>query len=80
MRGLQNKVAIVAGGAPGNIGGASAVRLAQEGMKVVVARSQGGCSPNRRRRNQISWWICRRQRIRYHRRILVQVAHRIYGQ
>ena len=37
MRGLQNKIAIVAGGAPGNIGGASAVRLAQEGMKVVVA-------------------------------------------
>ena len=37
MRGLQNKVAIVAGGAPGNIGGATAIRLAQEGMKVVVA-------------------------------------------
>src|SRR5580765_5909428 len=37
MRGLRNKVAIVAGGAPGNIGGATAIRLAQEGMKVVVA-------------------------------------------
>jgi NAD(P)-dependent dehydrogenase (short-subunit alcohol dehydrogenase family) len=37
MRGVQNKVAIVAGGAPGNIGGATAIRLAQEGMKVVVA-------------------------------------------
>src|SRR5882672_7555662 len=37
MRGLQNKAAIVAGGAPGNIGGATAIRLAQEGMKVVVA-------------------------------------------
>lgn len=37
MRGLQNKVGIVAGGAPGNIGGATAIRLAQEGMKVVVA-------------------------------------------
>src|SRR5258706_1617233 len=37
MRELQNKVAIVAGGAPGNIGGATAIRLAQEGMKVVVA-------------------------------------------
>src|SRR4029077_17746266 len=35
MRGLLNKVAIVAGGAPGNIGGATAIRLAQEGMKVV---------------------------------------------
>src|SRR5580765_8426166 len=37
MRGLRNKVAIVAGGARGNIGGATAIRLAQEGMKVVVA-------------------------------------------
>ena len=36
MRGLRDKVAIVAGGAPGNIGGATAIRLAQEGMKVVV--------------------------------------------
>jgi NAD(P)-dependent dehydrogenase (short-subunit alcohol dehydrogenase family) len=37
MRGLRDKVAIVAGGAPGNIGGATAIRLAQEGMKVIVA-------------------------------------------
>jgi NAD(P)-dependent dehydrogenase (short-subunit alcohol dehydrogenase family) len=37
MRGLRDKIAIVAGAAPGNIGGATAVRLAQEGMKVVAA-------------------------------------------
>ena len=37
MRGLRNKIAIVAGAAPGNIGGATAVRLAQEGMKVTAA-------------------------------------------
>ncbi|MEU9337219.1 SDR family oxidoreductase [Streptomyces sp. NPDC048290] len=37
MRGLKDKVAIVAGGSPGGIGGATAVRLAEEGMAVVVA-------------------------------------------
>src|SRR5258708_1172399 len=37
MRGLKGKVAIVAGAAPGNIGGATAVRLAQEGAKVIAA-------------------------------------------
>jgi NAD(P)-dependent dehydrogenase (short-subunit alcohol dehydrogenase family) len=37
VRGLRDKVAIVAGAAPGNIGGATAIRLAQEGMKVIVA-------------------------------------------
>ncbi|AKU93833.1 putative short-chain type dehydrogenase/reductase [Labilithrix luteola] len=37
MRGLKNKIAIIAGAAPGNIGGATAVRLAQEGATVVVA-------------------------------------------
>lgn len=37
MRGLHGKVAIVAGAAPGNIGGATAIRLAQEGMKVIAA-------------------------------------------
>jgi NAD(P)-dependent dehydrogenase (short-subunit alcohol dehydrogenase family) len=37
MRGLRDKVAIVAGAAPGNIGGATAIRLAQEGMNVIVA-------------------------------------------
>ena len=37
MRALRNKVAVVAGAAPGNIGGATAIRLAQEGMKVVAA-------------------------------------------
>jgi NAD(P)-dependent dehydrogenase (short-subunit alcohol dehydrogenase family) len=37
MRGLKGKTAIVAGAAPGNIGGATAVRLAQEGAKVIAA-------------------------------------------
>ncbi|GIF66302.1 putative short-chain type dehydrogenase/reductase y4lA [Asanoa ishikariensis] len=37
MRGLKDKVAIVAGAAPKNIGGATAVRLAEEGMTVVAA-------------------------------------------
>ncbi|MET7748204.1 SDR family NAD(P)-dependent oxidoreductase [Micromonospora sp. NPDC005367] len=37
MRGLKDKVAIVAGAAQGNIGGATAVRLAEEGMLVVAA-------------------------------------------
>ncbi|MER7439461.1 SDR family NAD(P)-dependent oxidoreductase [Micromonospora avicenniae] len=37
MRGLKDRVAIVAGAAPGNIGGATAVRLAEEGMLVVAA-------------------------------------------
>jgi NAD(P)-dependent dehydrogenase (short-subunit alcohol dehydrogenase family) len=36
MRGLKGKVAIVAGAAPGNIGGATAVRLAEEGSAVVA--------------------------------------------
>src|SRR5258708_35218281 len=37
MRGPADKVAVVAGAALGNIGGAAAIRLAQEGMKVVAA-------------------------------------------
>ncbi|SIN41138.1 SDR family NAD(P)-dependent oxidoreductase [Micromonospora cremea] len=37
MRGLKDKVALVAGAAPGNIGGATAIRLAEEGMLVVAA-------------------------------------------
>ncbi|MEU4716865.1 SDR family NAD(P)-dependent oxidoreductase [Micromonospora purpureochromogenes] len=37
MRGLTGKVALVAGAAPGNIGGATAIRLAEEGMLVVAA-------------------------------------------
>jgi hypothetical protein len=37
MRGLRDRIAIVAGAAPGNIGGATAFRLAQEGMKVTAA-------------------------------------------
>jgi len=37
MRGLRDKVAIVTGAAPSNIGGATAIRLAQEGAKVVAA-------------------------------------------
>lgn len=37
MRGLKGNVAIVAGAAPGNIGGATAFSLAPEGMKVIAA-------------------------------------------
>jgi NAD(P)-dependent dehydrogenase (short-subunit alcohol dehydrogenase family) len=37
MRGLKDKVAIVAGAAPCNIEGATAVRLAEEGAAVVAA-------------------------------------------
>jgi NAD(P)-dependent dehydrogenase (short-subunit alcohol dehydrogenase family) len=37
MRGLHGKVALIAGAAPGNIGAATALRLAEEGMKVMVA-------------------------------------------
>ncbi|MDT5137979.1 MAG: hypothetical protein QOD58_2241 [Mycobacterium sp.] len=37
MRGLKGKVALVAGAAPGNIGAATAVRLAEEGTAVVAA-------------------------------------------
>jgi NAD(P)-dependent dehydrogenase (short-subunit alcohol dehydrogenase family) len=37
MRGLKDKIAIIAGAAPGNIGGATATRLAEEGAAVVVA-------------------------------------------
>ena len=37
MRGLKGKVALVAGAAPGNIGAATAIRLAEEGTSVVAA-------------------------------------------
>jgi NAD(P)-dependent dehydrogenase (short-subunit alcohol dehydrogenase family) len=37
VRGLKDKVVIVAGAAPGNIGAATAVRLAEEGAVVVAA-------------------------------------------
>jgi NAD(P)-dependent dehydrogenase (short-subunit alcohol dehydrogenase family) len=37
MRGLEGKVALIAGAAEGNIGGETAIRLAEEGMAVVVA-------------------------------------------
>jgi NADP-dependent 3-hydroxy acid dehydrogenase YdfG len=37
MRGLTGKVAVVAGAAPGSIGGATAVRLAEEGMAIGAA-------------------------------------------
>jgi NAD(P)-dependent dehydrogenase (short-subunit alcohol dehydrogenase family) len=37
VRGLAAKVALIAGAAPGNIGAATAVRLAAEGMHVAVA-------------------------------------------
>jgi NAD(P)-dependent dehydrogenase (short-subunit alcohol dehydrogenase family) len=36
MRGLRDKVVIVAGGVPGNIGGGTAQRLAEEGARVVI--------------------------------------------
>lgn len=36
MRGLTDKVCLIAGGAPGNIGGATARRLVDEGAIVVV--------------------------------------------
>src|SRR5215469_13589167 len=43
MRGLQDKVAIVAGGVAGNIGGAAATRLAEEGVRVVIGDlNEGG--------------------------------------
>lgn len=37
MRGLDGKVSVIAGAAPGNIGGATAHRLSSEGARVVVA-------------------------------------------
>jgi len=44
MRGLKGKVAIVAGAAPGNIGGATAVHLAEEGAHVVAADLHGAAA------------------------------------
>ena len=44
MRGLKDKVVIVAGAAPGNIGAAAAVRLTEEGARVVVADYNGGAA------------------------------------
>jgi 7-alpha-hydroxysteroid dehydrogenase len=40
MRGLEGKVAVVAGGA-GGIGGATSVRLGEEGVSVVVGDLNG---------------------------------------
>jgi NAD(P)-dependent dehydrogenase (short-subunit alcohol dehydrogenase family) len=37
MKGLRDKIAVIAGAAPGNIGGATVLRLAHEGMKVIAA-------------------------------------------
>ncbi|MFC5745290.1 SDR family NAD(P)-dependent oxidoreductase [Actinomadura rugatobispora] len=37
MRGLDGKVSLIAGAAPGNIGGATAHRLSSEGARVVVS-------------------------------------------
>ena len=51
MRGLKGKVAIVAGAAPGNIGAATAVRLAEEGMAVVAADLNEAAARVRRRRD-----------------------------
>ncbi len=45
MRGLKDKIVIVAGAARGNIGGATATRLADEGAVVVAADlSEAGAS------------------------------------
>jgi NAD(P)-dependent dehydrogenase (short-subunit alcohol dehydrogenase family) len=44
VRGLKGKVAIVAGAAPGNIGAATAVRLAEEGAVVVAADLNEGAA------------------------------------
>lgn len=44
MKGLKDKVAIVAGAAPGNIGAATAVRLAEEGAVVVAADLNGAAA------------------------------------
>jgi hypothetical protein len=46
MRGLQDKIAGVAGAAPGNIGGATAFRLAQEGMKNQMVRNSSMTAPS----------------------------------
>ncbi|GHO71136.1 putative short-chain type dehydrogenase/reductase y4lA [Ktedonobacter sp. SOSP1-52] len=43
MRGLNNKVAVVAGGG-GGIGAATAIRLAEEGATVVVGDLDGGAA------------------------------------
>ena len=53
MRGLKGKVAIVAGAAPGNIGAATAVRLAEEGMAVVAADLNEAGAARRVRRGQL---------------------------
>ena len=44
MRGLEGKVALVAGAAPGNIGAATALRLAAEGTAVVAADLNGAAA------------------------------------
>ena len=49
MRGLKGKVALVAGAAPGNIGAATAVRLAEEGTVRGGRRSQRVCRSRSRR-------------------------------
>src|SRR5437899_8654327 len=43
MQGLNNKVAVVAGGG-GGIGAATAIRLAEEGATVVVGDLDGGAA------------------------------------
>lgn len=45
MKGLKNKVAVIAGAAPGNIGGATAIRLAagSEGGGGRLQRSRCLC-------------------------------------
>ena len=45
MRGLRGKVALVAGVAPGNIGAATAIRIAEEGTSVVAADLNESAAP-----------------------------------
>jgi NAD(P)-dependent dehydrogenase (short-subunit alcohol dehydrogenase family) len=49
MRGLEGKVALVAGAAPGNIGAATAICLAEEGTAVVAADLNESARPRSRR-------------------------------
>ena len=78
MRGLRDKIAIVAGAAPGNIGGATAFRLAQEGMKVTAADlNEAGA---RAVAGQVCGRTSRGQSIRYHPRSLVRATDRLHCQ
>ena len=67
MRGLTDKVAVVAGGA-GGIGTASSVRLAEEGAAVVVGDLDGDAARGGRRPDQRRRRAGRRRRVRHRRR------------